>query len=192
MVLFIFPLTFKSDPYLIHAVGPGIIWIAVLLTSLLSTERLFQHDYEQGVVAQWLVSGESLTVIVGAKVLAHWLFTFLPLLILSPIIAVAFSFTFAEWIVLMLSLLCATPALLFLCALASVFGGGVHQKGALMGLILLPLALPILILGSGIISTATQGVPMSATCCLLLACSVLAVGFLPLAIAGVLRISYVD
>lgn len=192
MLLFIFPLTIRPEIQLMRTIAPGLIWMAMLLSMLLSTERLFQQDYDQGVVEQWLVSGESLAAIVSAKALAHWLFNLLPLLVLSPLIAVLFSFSAWETWILMLSLICGTPALLYLCALAAAFGVGVNQKGALMALILLPLTLPLLIFGSGTLNIAMQGVPVSGYLALLLAMSVIAVGFLPYAIAGVMRISQVD
>ncbi len=192
MLLFIFPLTIRPEIQLMRTIAPGLIWMAILLSMLLSAERLFQQDYEQGVVEQWLVSGESLSVIVSAKALAHWFFNLLPLLVLSPLVAVLFSFSAWETWILILSLLCGTPALLFLCALAGAFGVGVNQKGALMALILLPLTLPLLIFGSGTLSIAMQGMPVSGYLALLLAMSVIAVGFLPYAIAGVMRISQAD
>lgn len=192
MLLFIFPLTIRPEIQLMRTIAPGLIWMAILLSMLLSAERLFQQDYDQGVVEQWLVSGESLSVIVSAKTLAHWFFNLLPLLVLSPLIAVLFSFSAWETWILMLSLICGTPALLYLCALAAAFGVGVNQKGALMALILLPLTLPILIFGSGTLNIAMQGMPVSGYLALLLAMSVIAVGFLPYAIAGVMRISQVD
>ncbi|MCL5272914.1 MAG: heme exporter protein CcmB [Gammaproteobacteria bacterium] len=192
MLLFIFPLTIRPKFQLMRTIAPGLIWMAILLSMLLSAERLFQQDYDQGVVEQWLVSGESLSVIVSAKTLAHWFFNLLPLLVLSPLIAVLFSFSAWETWILMLSLICGTPALLYLCALAAAFGVGVNQKGALMALILLPLTLPILIFGSGTLNIAMQGMPVSGYLALLLAMSVIAVGFLPYAIAGVMRISQVD
>lgn len=192
MLLFIFPLTIRPEIQLMRTIAPGLIWMAILLSMLLSAERLFQQDYDQGVVEQWLVSGESLSVIVSAKALAHWFFNLLPLLVLSPLVAVLFSFSIWETWILILSLLCGTPALLFLCALAAAFGVGVNQKGALMALILLPLTLPLLIFGSGTLNIAMQGMPVSGYLALLLAMSVIAVGFLPYAIAGVMRISQVD
>ncbi len=192
MLLFIFPLTIRPEVQLMRTIAPGLIWMAILLSMLLSAERLFQQDYDQGVVEQWLVSGEPLSIIVGAKALAHWLFNLLPLLLLSPLIAVLFSFSAWETWILILSLLAGTPALLFLCAMAAAFGVGVNQKGALMALILLPLTLPLLIFGSGTLNIAMQGMPVNGYLALLLAMSTIAVGFLPLAIAGVMRISQAD
>lgn len=192
MLLFIFPLTLRPEIILMRTIAPGLIWMAMLLSILLSAERLFQQDYEHGVIEQWLVSGQSLNLIVSAKVIAHWVFNLLPILILCPLIAVLFSFNPWETWVLGVSLLCGTPALFFLCALAAAFGVGVNQRGALMALILLPLTLPLLIFGSGTLNIAMQGLPISGYLALLLAMSVVAVGFLPHAIAGVIRISHVD
>lgn len=188
MILFIFPLTLKPDVNLMRAIAPGLVWMAMLLSLLLSAERLFMQDYEQGVIEQWLVSGQPLNQLISAKVFAHWLFNLLPLVILSPLIALIFSFSVWEMEVLLASLLCGTPALFFLCALAAAFGVGVNQQGALMALILLPLTLPILIFGSGTLTIATQGLPVGGYLALLLAMSVISVGFLPYAIAGVIRI----
>lgn len=192
MLLFIFPLTIRPELMLMRMVAPGLVWMAILLSMLLSLERLFQQDYEQGVIEQWLVSGQPLNLIVTAKVLAHWLISVIPLLVLSPLIAILFSFTAWETYILLLSLICGTPAILFLCALAAAFGIGINQRGALMALILLPLTLPLLIFGSGTLSIAMQGLPVSGYLALLLAMSLLAVGFLPYAIAGVIRVSHVE
>ncbi|KGP63194.1 transcriptional regulator [Legionella norrlandica] len=192
MLLFIFPLTIRPELGLMRMIAPGLIWMAILLSMLLSSERLFQQDYEQGVIEQWLVSGQPLNLIITAKILAHWLVSVAPLLILSPLIALLYSFSISETGVLLVSLICGTPAVLFLCALAAAFGVGVNQRGALMALILLPLTLPILIFGSGTLSVGMQGLPVSGYLALLLAMSLLTIGFLPYAIAGVIRISHVD
>ncbi|HAU1152583.1 TPA: heme exporter protein CcmB [Legionella pneumophila] len=192
MLLFIFPLTLRPELMLMRMFAPGLVWMAILLSMLLSLERLFQQDYEQGVLEQWLVSGQALNLLVTAKVLAHWLVSVTPLLILSPVIAILFSFNAWATYILFLSLICGTPAILFLCALAAAFSVGINQRGALMALILLPLTLPMLIFGSGTLSVAMQGLPVSGYLALLLAMSLLAVGFLPYAIAAVIRISHID
>lgn len=192
MMLFIFPLTLRPEMALMRTIAPGLVWMAVLLSALLSSERLFQQDYDHGVIEQWLVSGQSLTIIVSAKILAHWLCTLLPLLALSPLIAVIFSFSPWETWILAVSLFCGTPALIFLCALAAAFGVGVNQRGALMALILLPLTLPLLVFGSGTLTIAMQGLPVNGYLALLLAMSVISLAFLPYAIAALMRISHVD
>lgn len=190
MILFIFPLTLRPEPELLRSIAPGIVWMALLFSVLLSSERLYQQDDEHGVIEQWLVSGESMPLIIAAKVFAHWIFNLMPLLILTPIIALLFSLSFYETTALILSMLCGSPALFFLCALAAVFGIGAHQKGALMGLILLPLTLPVLIFGSGMVTVAMSGLPISGYCALLLSFSMISSSFLPFAIAGIIRILY--
>lgn len=192
MLLFIFPLTLKPELMLMRAIAPGLIWMAVLLSMMLTAERLFSQDYEHGVIEQWLVSGFSLNSIISAKVLAHWMFNLIPVLVLSPLVAVLFSFSLWETLVLILTLLCGTPALLFLCALAAAFGVGINQKGALMALILIPLTLPVIIFGSGTLNVAMQGLPVNGYLALLLAMSIFAMGFLPYAISGVIRVSMVE
>jgi heme exporter protein B len=190
--LFMFPLTIKPDVVLLRTIAPGLVWMGILLSLLLSAERLFQQDYEHGVIEQWIVSGQSLPLLVAAKVIAHWLFNLLPLLVLCPLVALFFSLNAWETGVLALTIICGTPSLLFLCALAAAFGVGIHQKGLLMALILLPLTLPILIFGSGTLHIAMQGLPINAYLALLSAMSVVAMGFLPYAIAGIIRISHVE
>lgn len=190
--LFMFPLTLKPEIVLLRTIAPGLVWMAILLSMLLSAERLFQQDYEQGVIEQWLVSGQSLPLMVCAKVIAHWLFILLPLLIICPLVSLLFSLTAKETWVLALTIICGTPALLFLCALVAAFGVGISQRGILMALILLPLTLPLLIFGSGTLNVAMNHLPVSGYLALLLAMSVMAVGFLPYAIAGVMRIIHVE
>lgn len=190
--LFMFPLTLKPELELLRIIAPGIVWMAILLSMLLSAERLFQQDYEQGIIEQWLVSGNSLFLLVSAKVIAHWFFNLLPLLILCPLVGLLFSLNAWETWVLALTILCGTPALLYLCAFVAVFGVGVNQRSVLMALILLPLTLPLLIFGSGALNIAMQGLPVSGYLALLLAFSIMAIGFLPYAIAGIIRINHVD
>ncbi|KTD82842.1 heme exporter protein CcmB [Legionella waltersii] len=192
MILFIFPMTLKPDIQLLQLVAPGLVWMAMLLSLLMSSERLFQQDHDQGIIEQWLVSGRSISVIVTAKVIVHWILNTVPIILLTPIFALLFSLSFQNVVVFILSILCGTPAILFLSALAAAFGMGGNQKGALMALILLPLTLPILIFGSGAMSIGMQGFPISGYLAILLAISLLAVGFLPFAIAGAIRVGHAD
>jgi heme exporter protein B len=190
--LFMVPLTLKPEVALLRIIAPGLVWMAIVLSLFLSAEHLFQQDYEQGVMEQWMVSGQPLPLLISAKVMAHWLINLLPLLILCPLVALLFSLSAWEAWILALSILCGTPALLFLCALVAAFGVGINQRSVLMALILLPLTLPLLIFGSATLSSAMQGLPVRGYLALLLAMSLIAVGFLPYAIAGVLRVSQGD
>jgi len=192
MIMVFFPLTMPADAALLRTIAPGLVWIAMLLSMLLSADRLFQQDYDDGIIEQWLVSGYPVSLFVVAKILMHWLINMLPMLLLSPLLAILFSLNTYETVILMLSLICGTPTILFLCALAASFSTGLKQKGVLMALILLPLTIPVMIFGSAAIIAAMQGLAVQGYLALLLAISLIAAGFLPFAIAGVIRISLVD
>jgi heme exporter protein B len=189
MVMIFFPLTMPPDTVLLRTMLPGLVWITVLLALLLSSERLFQQDYEDGVMEQWLVSGFPVSVFVSAKVLVQWCLTLIPILLFIPILAVLFGLSRYEALFLMLSLACGTPAMFFLSAMTAAFGIGLQQKGVFMALILLPLAIPVMIFGSGTLTAAMQGLPVAGYLALLLAMSLIGVSFLPFAVAGIIRIS---
>lgn len=192
MVAVFFPLTMPPDPTIMRTVAPGLVWIAMLLALLLGSVALFQQDYQDGIVEQWLISGYPLTVIVAAKIIVHWMLNLLPLLFFCPLLALLFGFSGFEMGVLMLSLVLGTPALVFLCALAAAFSAGMEQKGVLMALVLLPLTVPVMVFGSSTLVVAMQGFPVMAYLAILLALSILASCFLPFAIAAVIRISLAD
>jgi heme exporter protein B len=192
MLLLFFPLGLSPDPKLLRFIVPGLLWMALLLSMLLSSERLFSQDYEDGVMEQWLVCGRSVEGIVFAKISAYCCFHLLAILALCPLIALFFSFTSWEIFVLLASLCCGAPGIFFLSALTASFGVGMKQKGALMPLILFPLTLPFLIFGSASMTMAMAALDVRAYLAILLALSILAVGFLPFAIAGVIRVNGVD
>jgi heme exporter protein B len=192
MVLLLFPLTLKPDSQILHLILPGLVWVSLLLSLLLCAERMFLQDYEHGVIEQWLTSGQSLSILVAAKVWAHWLLHIAPILLFCPLIALIFSLSSWALAVLLLSLLCATPCVLFLCALSASLGVGIQQKGALMALIVLPLTLPVLVFGSGVIHDAMSNLPVHGVLACLLAFSVLSATLLPYVIAGVIRVTLVD
>ena len=192
MIMVFFPLTMPPDALLLRTILPGLLWIAILLAMLLSSERLFQQDYDDGVIEQWLVSGYPVSLFVLAKVLMHWLFMLLPILLFCPMLTLLFALSAHETLIVMLSLLSGTPAIFFRCALAAAFGTGLRQKGVLMALVLLPLTILVMIFGSGAISAGMQGQGETGYLAILLALSVLSTGLLPFAVAGVARIGFVD
>lgn len=192
MVTVFFPLTIPPDTTTLRTVAPGLIWIAMLLAMLLTSVGLFQQDYEDGVIEQWLISSYPLSIIVAAKLVVHWLLNLVPLLIFCPLMALLFNFSWQEMGILIFSLILGTPAILFLCGLATAFSAGMQQKGVLMALILLPLTVPVMVFGSATLSAVMQGFPVLGYLAILLALSILAVGFLPFAIAAVIRINLAD
>lgn len=192
MFLLFFPLTLKPDMNLMQAIAPGLIWFALLLSMLLSADRLFRQEYESGVIEQWLVSGYSLPLLLSLKILIFWFLNLLPFLILTPVVGLIFNLSWSALGVLVLSLLVGTPALFYLCALAAVFGQSVNQQFALLALIFLPLTLPVIIFGASALQLVMQGYAVKGNLALLSAFSLLAAALLPFAIAGVVRVSLND
>lgn len=192
LILIFFPLTMPSDARLLHLIGPGVIWIAVLLSGLLSAERLFQSDYDDGVIEIWLASGYPISALVLAKIVMHWMVSIIPILILSPILSMLFGFGRHDTVVLLLSLLFGTPAIVMLCSFAAAFSTSLQQKGLLMGLILLPLTIPVMILGSITMTTSMNSMPANGYLAYLLALSCLTITMLPFAIASVIKAGMTD
>lgn len=192
VMLVFFPLTISADSNTLRSMAPGIIWIDMLFAFFLSSDRLFQQDYEDGVIEQWLVSGYSVSVIVTAKLFMHWCLNIIPMLVLCPLIGVFSHFNRYETMILMLSLLYGTPAIVFLCALAAVFSAGLKREGILMALIVFPLTIPILIFGSSTLTAALQGLPTQGYLAVLLAFSTITMGFLPIAIGAVVRLNLAE
>lgn len=187
MVVMLFPLSFPSDLVFLRKLLPGLVWIAVLFSFFLSAEHVFQQEYEDGVLEQWLLSDEPMQVRVRIKLVVHWLTNLAPLILFCPILTILFDLNLYETSVLSLSLLCATPTLIALCAFSSACGIGLKRQGLFTALILLPLTLPVIIFGGGVLTAAMQGFPISGHLALLLAISILAFWGLPWAISGVIR-----
>lgn len=139
---------------------------------------------------QWLLSGDSLGLVLCAKVMAHWFLTLLPILLCCPLIALLFGLQGREMGLLAASLLCGTPGLLFLCTLAAAFGLSLKQKPAFMALIVLPLTLPLLIFGAGLVTLGMQGLAYTGYLALLSALSLVCIALIPWALSGVIRISH--
>jgi heme exporter protein B len=192
MIIVFFPLTLPVSASLLRSVTPGLIWIAILFALFLSAERLFIQEYEDGVIEQWLVSGLPVSVLVLAKICVQWLVNTLPIVIVSPILAILLKLNLYETMLLNISIICGTPAIVALCAMSSAFSTGLKQKGVVMALILLPLVIPILILGSAAISQALHNLPVLGFLALLLAISCVSIALLPFAIASIIKISLVD
>jgi heme exporter protein B len=192
MVLFLFPLGFEANPSLLKKILPGLVWIAALFAFVLSAEGVFQSENEDGVLEQWLLSAQPMHTRIRVKLFVHWLSLILSLMILCVLIALLFNLNAAEMGVLMLSLVCGTPTLYMLCAFSSAFGLRLKSQGLFTALIVLPLTLPVMIFGGGVLTYAMQGLPVSGHLALLLAVALLAVWGLPYAIAAVIRVGVAD
>ncbi len=189
IVVSLFPLGVGADPGILQTIGPGVVWVAALLASMLALGRLFAGDFEDGTLEQLVLAGEPLAMLVLAKVTAHWLATGLPLVILSPLLGVQFGLTGDALWVMMWSLAIGTPVLSLLGAIGAALTLGVRGAGALTALLVLPLYVPVLIFGAGAVSAAAQNMQISAHLSLLGAMMFTAVALAPWAIASAVRIA---
>lgn len=189
IVITLFPLALGPDPQKLRTLAPAGVWVAAALASLISLDRLFADDWRDGSLEQLLLAPQPLTVVALAKVAAHWLALGLPLVVLSPALGYALGLEGAELGVLAVSLLLGTPVLSLLGAVGAALTLGVRAGGALMALLILPLYVPVLVLGAGAVTESMYSSAFYAHLSLLGALLAVAVPLLPLAIAGALRIA---
>ena len=189
MIITLFPLLMGPNPELLGKIAPGIGWVAALLSALLSFERLFKDDYLDGSLEQLMLLPVGLPQVALAKVLAHWLLTGLPLILLSPIAAVLLSLEMHVWWALVLTLLLGTPILSCLGAIGVALTVGLRKGGTLLSLLILPLFLPVLIFAAAVLEAATLNMGYSGRLAIIGAILAITLTFSPFAIAGALRIS---
>jgi heme exporter protein B len=189
IVATLFPLGTGAEPERLRAIAPGVIWVAALLSSMLSLSRLFAADHADGTLEQMLLGAAPLGVVAAAKTLAHWLVAGLPLVAIAPLIALQYDVAAPLYGVLALSLLLGTPVLSFIGAIGAALTLGLRGGGVLVALLVLPLYVPVLILGAGAVAMAEAGLSAAGQLELLGALLVLAAAFAPWATAAALRIS---
>ena len=189
IVVTLFPLGIGTDPTLLARIAPGIIWVAALLAALLSFERLFKDDYIDGSLEQMMLAPHSLTWLVCAKIFTHWLLTGLPILLVSPLLAIFLSLEEDTFWALFLTLLIGTPILSLLGAIGVALTIGLRKGGVLLSLIMLPLSIPILIFSTMAIDAASFGQPYLGLLALLGAMLIGAITLAPFAVAASLRVS---
>lgn len=189
IVVTLFPLGIGAEPKLLKAMAPGVIWVAALLASMLSLDSIFRSDFEDGSLEQLLLSGHPVTVLVLAKVTAHWLVTGLPLLLVAPILAILLGLQIESLQVLMLTLLLGTPVLSLVGAIGVALTVGLRRGGVIISLLVLPLYIPVLIFASNAVQVAANGLPVSAQLSMLAAILALALVLAPLPAAAALKMS---
>jgi heme exporter protein B len=185
----LFPLGGGADPEWLGRIAPGVLWVTALLAVMLSMENLFRSDFEDGSLEQLLLSPQPLYFQILVKIGAHWLVTGLPLVILAPLLAYMLSLPSGGYGPLVLGLLLGTPTLNLIGAIGTALTVGLARNGLLLAVLILPLSIPVLVLGAGMVETALNGLPVSGIAAVLGALLVLAVTLAPLAIAAALRIS---
>ena len=189
IVITLFPLVIGPDPALLSRIAPGVAWVAALLSALLSFERLFRDDFIDGSLEQLMLNAQSLPMTALAKVIAHWLLTGLPLILLSPIAALLLSLEINIWWALVLTLLLGTPVLRSIGAIGVALTVGLRKGGVLLSLLVVPLFIPVLIFASSVLEAASLNMTYGGQLAILGAMMVSAITLSPFAIAAALRIS---
>ena len=189
VVASLFPLGIGPELGTLRKIAPGILWVGALLASLLSLGRLFAADFQDGTLEQMALSSTPLPVLVGAKILAHWLLSGLPLALLAPVLAVQFDLDGGAMQALVLTLLVGTPLLSVIGALGAALTLGVRGGEVLLSLLVLPLYIPALVFGAGAVEAQVSGIGYAAHVSILAAMLVLAAFFGPWMCAAALRIA---
>ncbi|KPV39728.1 hypothetical protein AN478_11550 [Thiohalorhabdus denitrificans] len=189
VVVTLFPLALGPEQDILTRVAPGIIWVAALLAATLSMDGMFRSDFEDGSLEQMLLSPHPPALLVVAKVLAHWLVTGLPLILISPLLALFLHLPLEALPVLLATLALGTPVLSMVGAIGVALTVGLRRGGLLLTLLVLPLYIPVLIFAAGAVDNAAAGLPVAGQLYFLAALLVLALTLAPLATAAALRIS---
>jgi heme exporter protein B len=159
IVVSLFPLGVGTEKQVLRILGPGVVWVAALLASMLALERLFAADYEDGTLEQMLLTAQPLALLVLAKVAAHWLLTGLPLVLIAPLIGMQYHLADTAIGMMMLALLLGTPVLSLIGAIGAALTLGLRGGGILLSLLILPLYIPVLVYGAGAVEVS--GVDMA-------------------------------
>jgi len=189
MVASLFPLAISPEAPDLKRVGTGVLWISALLASLLALDGLFRDDAEDGSMEQLVLSPIPLTIVIAAKILAHWLITGLPLVVIAPVVALSYYMPLDTLTTLILALILATPTLSVLGAIGAALTVGLRRGGPIVGLLVLPLTGPVLIFGTRATDLAVQGESAAGPLYLLGALLALAIALGPLATSAAVRVS---
>jgi len=189
MVATLFPLGVSPQPNFLSEVAPGVVWVAALLATLLSLDSLFRSDYEDGTLEQVILSPQPLMVVCFAKVVGHWMTTGLPLTLLSPLIGLMLFLPAEGMFGLLSSLLIGTFTLSLVGAIGAGLTVGLKRGGVLISLVVLPLYIPVLIFGSGVVEAAAMGIPYDGFLAIMGAMLALGCVLAPVAISAAVKIS---
>lgn len=187
IIICLFPLAIGSHSKLLNQIAPGVIWVAALLSILLSIDTIFKSDLQEGFLDLLLLSSYPLSLLVLAKTISHWLLYCLPLIIISPILGLLLQLTLYQEYALVMSLLLGTPVLSLLGAIGAALVVGIRGAGLLLPVLIMPLYIPILIFGTGTIIAAGTQQPLAGYFAILGALSLFSLAGSPWLTAAALR-----
>lgn len=154
IVVSLFPLGVGTETRVLQILGPGVVWVAALLASMLALERLFAADHDDGTLEQMLLTAQPLSLLVLAKVSAHWVLTGLPLVLIGPLVGMQYHLTDEAIAIMMLALLLGTPVLSLIGSIGAALTLGLRGGGILLSLLILPLYIPVLVYGAGAVEVS--------------------------------------
>jgi heme exporter protein B len=189
IVIALFPLGIGPELDTLRLIAPGVMWVGALLASMLALEQLFSADHRDGSLEQLLLTPQPLVVIVLGKVIAHWLITGLPLVVLAPVLGLQYDMSAESLKVMVIALLLGTPTLSLLGAIGAALTLGLRTGGILVALLVLPLYIPVLIFGAGAVEATASGLGGQAHLSMLGAILLVALLATPIATSAALRIS---
>jgi heme exporter protein B len=189
ITVILFPFGIGPEPGVLERVGPGILWVTALLAALLSLDHLFSDDEQDGALDLLLTAPVSPSVVVAAKIIAHWLSTGLPLIVLAPLLGVTLQMPSSSTLPMMMALLLGTPTLSLIGAIGAALTLGARRRGVLMPLVILPLYVPVLIFGVGAVDTTAMGFDAGGPFAVLAGLFLIAATLCPWAAAAALRIA---
>ncbi len=189
MVVSLFPLGVGPEPDMLRKMASGVLWVAALLSSMLSLPRMFSADYADGTLEQMMLAPQSLTMMVLGKIVAHWMLSGLPLVLIAPVLGLQFDMSAQALWILVVGLLLGTPVLSMIGAIGAALTLGLRGGGVLVSLLVLPLCIPVLIFGAGAVEAVNGGMGVASNLSLLGAFVLFALVFTPFVAAQALRIS---
>jgi len=189
IVASLFPLGIGPEPKILRLIAPGVVWVSALLASLLALQTLFANDHQDGSLEHLILAPQPLPWLVTSKIIAHWLITGLPLVLISPLLGLQYHLAGAPLWTMLFALLLGTPTLSLLGAVGAALTLGLRAGGAMLALLVLPLYIPVLIFGTGAIEAVTTGVGAEAHLSLLGAILIIALLGTPFATAAALRLA---
>jgi heme exporter protein B len=189
VVVSLFPLGIGPEPALLRRIAPGVLWVAALLATMLGLPRLFAADFADGTLEQMALSPHPFALLMAGKVVAHWLLSGLPLVLLAPVLGLQFDLPADALGILMLALLLGTPLLSLIGAIGAALTLGVRGSGVLISLLVLPLYVPALIFGAGAVESHIAGLGAEGHLSILAALLALSLFFAPWATTAALRIA---
>lgn len=189
IVVSLFPLGIGPEPSTLRLIAPGIVWVGALLASMLALEQIFSADHRDGTLEQMLLTPQPVALLVAGKVLAHWLVSGVPLVLMAPLLGLQFNLSWDALQTLIVSLLLGTPTLSLIGAIGAALTLGLRSGGVLLALLVLPLYIPVLIFGAGAVEATVSGLGGQSHLLMLAAILVGSLVLTPLATAAALRVA---